>query len=50
MPYKSAHSSLLAILVLVCTCATAQNNPSSQLREIHVNASQVKGPFVRFRG
>jgi len=50
MPYKSIRSSLLAILIAACTCALAQNSSSSQMREIHVNASQVKGTIRSFQG
>lgn len=48
MSRKNVRSGFLVILILACTCILAQNN--SQLREIHVDASQVEGTIRSFQG
>ncbi len=48
MSRKNVRSGFLVILILACTCIFAQNN--SQLREIHVDASQVEGTIRSFQG
>ena len=49
MHYRSIRSSLLAALILISAFAFAQD-PSSNLREIHVDASQVYGTIRSLQG